>query len=69
MPELEPHQLAAVQRLRDALAEIDSYSAPPDDAFVTVDNDNEFTQLNDEVGAMLTLGHLRDIFSIFAQES
>lgn len=67
---MQPHQLAAVERLRDALVDLDSYDeVPADDAFVCLDEDNVFTQLNDEAGAMFTLGHLRDILAIFTEQS
>lgn len=66
--DLQPHQVAAIERLRDALSETDQYEdTPRDDSMITVDDDNTFTQLIDEGGSPLTLGHLRDICSIFSE--
>ncbi len=63
------HQQAAVQKLREAITSLDSFeSVPADDSYVTVDDDAVLTQLDCDEG-LLTLGHLRDILSVFEEQA
>lgn len=64
---MQPYQEAAVQKLREALTTLSEFDeVPADDAYVTLDDDNTLYQLDADEG-LVTLGHLRDILSIFEE--
>lgn len=60
---IESYQLIAVDRLRDALVSLDAQEeVQTDDSSVCLEDG---TELTGEAAEPLTLGHLRDIVSIF----
>lgn len=63
--ELQPHQKAAVDRLREAISDMDEFPEHvTDDAEVRLVESPDMDALS-TIDGPLTLGHLRDIASIF----